>query len=254
VECDEQKSICSKYGVSGYPTIQWFPKGSLESKKYDGPRHAESLAEFLNSEGGTNVKIATAPSSVMVLTTDNSDEVVLDKNKDVLVEFYAPCDLYLLPSWLPTYEKVASAFKTEGDVVIANLDADKYKDVAEKASIQVHLLAKTILENPAGINIKINVVCAGIVASLDALVKEFVATSSEEKATVFSRIEEEVEKLEGSSKRYGKIYLKSTKNCLEKGSDYAKKEIERLKSILEKSISASKADEFTLKKNILSAF
>ena len=33
---------------------------------------------------------------------------------------------------LQTYEKVATAFKLEEDVVIANLDADKYKDLAEK--------------------------------------------------------------------------------------------------------------------------
>ncbi|KAK2638898.1 hypothetical protein Ddye_026693 [Dipteronia dyeriana] len=37
--------------------------------KLDGPRTAESLAEFVNSEGGTNVKIATVPSSVVVLTS-----------------------------------------------------------------------------------------------------------------------------------------------------------------------------------------
>ncbi|GAV86792.1 Thioredoxin domain-containing protein/ERp29 domain-containing protein [Cephalotus follicularis] len=278
VDCDEQKSICSKYGVSGYPTIQWFPKGSLESKKYDGPRNAESLAEFVNSEGGTNVKIATAPSTVMVLTTDNFDEVVLDKNKDVLVEFYAPWCGHC-KNLAPTYEKVASAFKSEGDVVIANLDADKYKDVAEKYGVSGYPTLKFFPKgNKAGEDYEggrdlddfVNFMNeksgtsrdakgqltsnAGIVASLDALVKEFVAASSEEKKAVFSRIEEEVEKLEGSSKRYGKIYLKSAKNCLEKGSDYPKKEIERVKRILEKSISASKADEFTLKTNILSAF
>lgn len=39
---------------------------------------------------GTNVKIAAAPSNVVVLTADNFDEVVLDEKKDVLVEFYAP--------------------------------------------------------------------------------------------------------------------------------------------------------------------
>lgn len=36
--------------------------------------------------------------------------------------------------------------------------------------------------------------------------------------------------------RYGKIYLKTAKNYLEKGSDYAKKEIQRLERILEKVI------------------
>lgn len=39
---------------------------------------------------GTNVKIAVAPSNVVVLSADNFDEVVLDETKDVLVEFYAP--------------------------------------------------------------------------------------------------------------------------------------------------------------------
>lgn len=39
-------------------------------------------------------------------------------------------------------------------------------------------------------------------ASLDALVKEFVAASSEEKKAVFARIEEEVEKLKGCAGRY----------------------------------------------------
>ena len=31
-----------------------------------------------------------------------------------------------------TYEKVASVFKLDEGVVIANLDADKYRDLAEK--------------------------------------------------------------------------------------------------------------------------
>jgi protein disulfide-isomerase A6 len=37
---------------------------------------------------------------------------------------------------------------------------------------------------------------------LDALVKEFVAAGDDEKKAVFSRIEEEVEKLKGSAARY----------------------------------------------------
>lgn len=35
-------------------------------------------------------------------------------------------------AFLKTYEKAATAFKLEEGVVIANLDADKYKDLAEK--------------------------------------------------------------------------------------------------------------------------
>lgn len=39
---------------------------------------------------GTNVKLATVPSDVMELQSDNFNEIVLDETKDVLVEFYAP--------------------------------------------------------------------------------------------------------------------------------------------------------------------
>ncbi|KAE9611836.1 putative protein disulfide-isomerase [Lupinus albus] len=60
---------------------------------------------------------------------------------------------------------------------------------------------------------------AGIVERLDALVKEFVAAGDEEKKALFTKIEEEVGKLKGSASRHGKIYLKATKNYLEKGSE-----------------------------------
>ncbi|KAA3462440.1 putative protein disulfide-isomerase A6 [Gossypium australe] len=258
VDCDEQKSLCSKYGVQGYPTVQWFPKGSLEPKKYEGPRTAEALAEFVNTEGGTNVKIATLPSNVAVLNADNFDEIVLDETKDVLVEFYAPWCGHC-KNLAPTYEKVATAFKLEEDVVIANLDADKYRDLAEKYGISGFPTLKFFPKgNKAGEDYDggrdlddfvsfINEKCgtsrdakgqltstAGILSSLDALVKEFVPASADEKKAVFSKIEEEVEKLKGSTARHGKIYLKAAKSCLEKGADYPKKEIERLQRMLDK--------------------
>ncbi|KAK6911638.1 Thioredoxin domain, partial [Dillenia turbinata] len=258
VDCDEHKSLCSKYGVSGYPTIQWFPKGSLEPKKYEGARTAEALAAFVNLEGGTNVKIATIPSNVVVLTTDNFNEVILDETKDVLVEFYAPWCGHC-KNLAPTYEKVATAFKLEEDVVIANLDADKYKDLAEKYGVSGYPTLKFFPKtNKAGedydagrdlddfVNF-INEKCgtsrdakgkftskAGIVASLDELVKEFVSAADDEKKAILARMEEEAGKLSGSSARYGNIYLKAAKSSIEKGSDYAKNEIQRLERMLDK--------------------
>ncbi|KAL2511798.1 Protein disulfide-isomerase like 2-1 [Abeliophyllum distichum] len=253
VDCDEHKSLCSKYGVSGYPTIQWFPKGSLEPKKYEGARTAEALAEFINNEGGTSVKIAAVPSDVVVLTPDNFNEIVLDEAKDVLVEFYAPWCGHC-KSLAPTYEKVATAFKLEEHVVIANVDADKYKDLGEKYGVSGFPTLKFFPKNnKAGVDYD-----GG--RDLDdfvTFINEKCATSlrkGEEKKAVFSRLEEEAEKLKGSTARYGKIYVKAAKSCMEKGSDYAKNEIQRLDRILAKSISAAKADDFNLKKNILSTF
>lgn len=278
VDCDEHKSICTKYGVSGYPTIQWFPKGSLEPKKYEGPRSVEALAEYVNSEAGTSVKIAAIPSNVVVLSADNFDEIVLDKTKDVLVEFYAPWCGHC-KNLAPTYEKVASAFKLENDVVIANVDADKHKDVGEKYGVSGFPTLKFFPKsNKAGEDYEggrdlddfVNFINekagtrrdskgqltdkAGVVDSLDALVKEFVSAGSDEKKAIYSKLEEEASKLEGSAARYGKIYLKAAKSQIDKGADYAQNEIQRLERILKKAISAAKGDELTLKKNILSTF
>ncbi|RLN22703.1 protein disulfide isomerase-like 2-2 [Panicum miliaceum] len=287
VDCDEYKSVCSKHGVSGYPTIQWFPKGSLEPKKYEGQRTAEALAEFVNTEGGTNIKLATIPSSVVVLTPETFDSVVLDETKDVLVEFYAPWCGHC-KSLAPTYEKVASVFKLDEGVVIANLDADKHRDLAEKYGVTGFPTLKFFPKgNKAGedydggrdlgdfvkfINEKSGTSRdtkgqltseAGRIASLDALAKEFLGAASDKRKEVLSSMEEEVAKLSGSAAKHGKVYVTIAKKILEKGDDYTKKETERLQRMLEKvgnnyliaqSISPSKADEFTIKKNVLSTF
>ncbi|XP_019158660.1 PREDICTED: probable protein disulfide-isomerase A6 [Ipomoea nil] len=278
VDCDEHKSVCSKYGVSGYPTIQWFPKGSLEPKKYEGARTAEALTEFVNTEAGTNVKVAAIPSNVVVLTSENFEEIVLNEKKDVLVEFYAPWCGHC-KHLAPTYEKVATAFKLDEDVVIANLDADKYKDLGEKYGVSGFPTLKFFpkgnkdgedYEGGRDLDDFVNFINeksgtkrdakgqltskAGLVEHLDQLVKEFLSVSDAEKKAVLGKLEEEVEKLSGSSARHGKIYVKVAKSCMNKGADYAKNEIQRLERMLAKSISPAKADEFTLKKNILSTF
>ncbi|CAH9106962.1 unnamed protein product [Cuscuta europaea] len=179
----------------------------------------------------------------------------------------------------PTYEKVATAFKLDEDVVIANLDADKFKDLAEKYGVSGFPTLKFFPKsNKAGEDYEagrdlddfvnfINEKCgtnrdakgqltskAGVVDDLVNLVKEFVSADDAEKKAVLGKLEEEIEKLSGPSRRYGSIYAKAAKSCMDKGVDYAKNEIQRLERILAKSISPAKADEFTLKKNILSAF
>ncbi|PSS19668.1 Protein like [Actinidia chinensis var. chinensis] len=231
VDCDEHKSVCSKYGVSGYPTIQWFPKGSLEPKKYEGARTVDALAEFVNNEAGTNVKIAATPSNVVVLTPDNF-ELVLDETKDVLVEFYAPWCGHC-KNLAPIYEKVATAFKLEDDVIIANVNADKHKELGEKYGVSGFPTLKFFPKGKkAGEDYDggrdlddfvtfINEKCgtsrdakgqltakAGVVETLDTLVKEFISAGSDEKKAVYGRMEEEVEKLKGSAARlYSGLYV-----------------------------------------------
>ncbi|KAI5056425.1 hypothetical protein GOP47_0028732 [Adiantum capillus-veneris] len=278
VDCDEHKSVCSNYGVSGFPTIKWFPKGSLEPKDYSGGRTVESLVDFVNQEAGTHVKVSAPVSDVVVLTPENFDSVVLDDGKDVLVEFYAPWCGHC-KSLAPIYDQVATAFKGEKDVVVAKVDADGHKSLGEKYGVSGYPTLKFFpKDNKAGedydggrdlddfvafINEKAGTSRdskglltpeAGKVHSLTTLVEEFLAAEAEAQQKVAAKIEEEAQKLKGAAASYGKLYVKAAQKALEKGETYAKKEVERLERLLSGHVSPLKADELTLKKNILSLF
>lgn len=143
VDATENQNIAQKYGVQGYPTIKYFPKGSLEPEEYTGGRSADTIVSWVNDKIGTAKKVKKAPTAVTVLDAASFDSIALDPSKNVFVEFYAPwcghCKvnrniysnivpaLTTVQSYVqnlaPVYEKLALAFKGEDDVVIANMDA-----------------------------------------------------------------------------------------------------------------------------------
>jgi protein disulfide-isomerase A6 len=56
VDCDSPagKATAQRFGVSGYPTLKFFPKGSTEPIPYEGGRTEAALTEFLNKNAGTS--------------------------------------------------------------------------------------------------------------------------------------------------------------------------------------------------------
>lgn len=46
VDCPSSESVCSKYGVDGYPTIRLFKDGELSGDEYAGPRTAEAFVDY----------------------------------------------------------------------------------------------------------------------------------------------------------------------------------------------------------------
>jgi protein disulfide-isomerase A6 len=95
---------------------------------------------------------------------------------------------------------------------------------------------------------------AGIIEGLDEIVKEFLAASAEDKKSIVTKAEEIASTLDGSAASHAKTYLKSFKNALEKGDEYAAKEVERLERLLKGAVSPNKVDDFVVKKNILTSF
>jgi len=53
VDCDQHRDLCSRFGVTGYPTLKWFAKGSSEPIAYNGDRELSALVSFVNTEAGT---------------------------------------------------------------------------------------------------------------------------------------------------------------------------------------------------------
>ncbi|KAH7342753.1 thioredoxin-like protein [Rhexocercosporidium sp. MPI-PUGE-AT-0058] len=53
-EADNAKATAQDQGVSSYPTIKFFPKGSTTPEAYNGGRTEADLVEFMNSKAGTH--------------------------------------------------------------------------------------------------------------------------------------------------------------------------------------------------------
>ena len=59
---------------------------------YNGGRSADDIINFINGKAGSRGSVKKDPNHVVELDPSNFDKIVMDTNKDVLVEFYAPCE------------------------------------------------------------------------------------------------------------------------------------------------------------------
>jgi protein disulfide-isomerase A6 len=273
VDADQHKELAGRFGVSGYPTIKWFPKGSLVPEDYTGGRTADDLTAFVNDKAGTRVRISSN-SPVTVLTDKNFDSIVLDSTKDVFVEFYAPWCGHC-KRLQPDYDKFAESFVGEDDVVIAKLDADKYREPAQKYDVSGYPTLKFFpKDNKAGeayqggrtpedfvtfINQRSGTQRtvgggytpeAGRIAELDDLADEFFSAS--DKAAVLTKATTVAKGLDKKFDKLAKFYLAIFKKVAKESTDVISAEIERTSKILSSgSLAPEKSAEFSKRQNIL---
>jgi len=278
VDADDHKDLGAKFGVHGFPTLKWFPKGVTEPEKvedYSGGRDLDSLAGFIRDKTGIRAKIKVVPSAVTVLTSANFDKIVLDSDKDVLVEFYAPWCGHC-KNLAPVYEKVGAAFSTESKCIVAKIDADAEKALGGKYGVTGFPTIKFFpKDNKNGEDYEegrteedfinyLNKKCnthrtiggdldteAGRIPECDEIVKQFLATNDASKRETLILAAEAINdpNLEKSAKYYA-IVMKRT--AADNG--FIDKESARLEKLSKGDLTRAKKDEITIRRNILGVF
>lgn len=277
VNADAHRDLGSKFGVRGFPTIKFFPKGSKEPIEYNQGRTVDDFLAFISEKTGAKLAPKKAASDVTVLGPENFDQIVMDSNKNALVEFYAPWCGHC-KRLAPDYEIVAHAFKSEPNCVVANLDADKHRDLSSRYGVTgfptLKFFSKDSKEptayegdrSPQAFIDFLNEKCgtfrkigggllpqAGRIATLDDLAAKYLAADSAQREQILK----EAEQFIAADKELSTFdyYIRAMKNVNTKGNEWVAKEKTRINKILESgNMQPTKVDEMQIKHNILSMF
>lgn len=275
VDCDQHNELCGRYGVTGFPTLKFFPKGSHGDKElvedYNGGRGFDELANFVSEKSG--VRLAVTPSNVVTADDDNFADVVVKSNKGVFVEFYAPWCGHC-KNLAPTWEKLGDVFQNEPTVEIVKINADQHRistapygiqgfptliwfPADNKENYERFEFGHDLLSLVAFVNEKAGTHRsedgsldeeAGRVEALDLLAAEFVASADRDSLR---------QKVAATSVDAWtqKVYLSVMDKIAKNGVEFLASETARIGKILASgSVNALKADEFKKRLNIIAAF
>ncbi|ORC87624.1 putative protein disulfide isomerase [Trypanosoma theileri] len=278
VDATQQRDLATRFNVGGYPTLLFFAAGSTTPESYSGSRSAESFVSFLNGKvSGLNLALPREHSYARELDQSNFDAVAMDPSKHAFVMFYAPWCGHC-KNLHPIYERLATVFKDEPDLVIAKLNADDSDNAAVRYRYKVDgfptlvFLPKGKKQEPMYYNEERDLESLvtyinentgkdrlssgelnksfGVYLDISALLRDMISgkKSEEEKKKLFEQVKEKANELTGES---AKQYHRINEKVLESGEEFVDKELARLQRILQGSVSAAKRDAMTIRANIL---
>ncbi|ORX36848.1 disulfide-isomerase precursor [Kockovaella imperatae] len=276
------KELGNRFGVTGFPTLKWFPAGSLEPQDYSGGRDLDSLASFVSRESGvkSNIKPPPPPAAVE-LDYSNFNDIALNDSKDVLVAFTAPWCGHC-KNLKPAYESVARAFASEPSVVVAQMNADDEanRPIASQYGVQsfptIKFFPKGGKEPVAYSSGRteeqfiefLNENCgtyrtaggslsakAGKVLTLDKLASNFFTADLPSRSDIVAETKKSLAELGSSVSTSASYYLKAMERIMDKGESWLTKEQARIAGLLQSpALAPTKIDELKIKANILSSF
>jgi len=280
VDADKHRDLGGRFEVSGFPTIKWFPANTKTPETYSGGRTAADMTDWINKKVGSRARVKSAPTAVTVLDPSNFDSIALDSSKDVLVEFYAPWCGHC-KSLTPKYEKVASSFEGDDNIVIAKLDADAHKDLGQRYGVSGF---PTIKFFPRGDKTPVDYTggreaedfvkymndktgaqrtlgggfteVAGRNTELDEIAEQFTdANDKAVKSQLLTKAQAIIAQLSNEQKSLGGVYETTMKRIIEKGAEFATTEAARLKRMIDGgNVAAKKRADFAKRRNIVLQF
>ncbi len=280
VDADAEKSLGKRFGVQGFPTLKFFDGKSDEPIDYSGGRDLDSLSAFITEKTGVRPRRKQAPPSDVVMLTDETFPTTVGTDKSVLIAFTAPWCGHC-KNLAPVWEKLAADFASEGNVVIAKVDAEAEtsKKLAEDQGVRSYPTIKffpkgsSTAEMYAGGRTEADFVsfinekagthrtpggglddAAGTISELDELIVKYV-TGSLDLAGAANQVKKAANVLQGLAESKFAEYYVRVFDKLSQNKGYVDKEFARLQGILGKGgLAAAKADELTSKVNILRKF
>ncbi|CDR47690.1 CYFA0S36e00452g1_1 [Cyberlindnera fabianii] len=274
IECDENRDICSQFGIKGFPTLKLFKKDMSNPVDFDGTRDLDGFIKFIGEHSDAYVYIPKVESNVVQVGDLDFDERLLQSGKNVFVVFTA--------SWCghcknlhPDWEKLANVFKDDDNVIIAEVSTtdSPAEELKEKYAISGF---PTILTFKANDPHHIPFAAARNLESLTNWVNEIAGThrapdgSLTETAGRFPKIDEQIKTLlQQTPDRANEVatelleqlgegmdYYRKCLNKIINGEDaFFNKEINRLEGILAKSkLTRDRLDSLQKRLNVLKVF
>jgi len=280
IDCDANKLAATSFGISGFPTIKFFKAGETEGEDYKGGRTAADLIAFVNEKAGTKVKAKVEPTAVVKLDDPAAfEKTVVQSDKHVMVEFYAPWCGHC-KSLAPVYEEVARSFVGENKVVIASVNAEAARDLATKYDVsgypslrwfapgskdkpEVYDGGRSAEDLVAFVNSKANtkrsvgggfVPDAVLTDELKSLVERFFSADETERAAIIKEAEKASSNLAAEFSAVAQFYPRTMKK-LQTNNKYLSAEKDRLERMISSGkVTDEKVFEFRLRQNILGSF
>lgn len=157
------KATAEKFGITGYPTLKFFPKGSTEAIDYDAGRTEDAIVDFVNKHTGTH-RLPGGSLDASAGLIHSLDEIIKEfaegaSSLEKVAEKVRAAVVDLNDKYAPYYVKVIEKVSKSGDYItkeLARLERVSAKgglapEKADDMTIRQNILRKFVGQNKSDV-------------------------------------------------------------------------------------------------------